>query len=192
MDRRIPKKAEFLKKRLRQNPSPSKRYIPDTTASSRTPVVMLDRSEINTSLRKRKRRSSSSSFGLPQESKPKKYNLKFNVRPATSALENYQRKTHSTKMQWVQKPKMIQLRDKGELPELSCNFLQLLNEHDSFVDATLEQQSELIIRQLGMATHIPASYRIATEFDKIQFQMNGIMKAEGKNITFFRFLYLLI
>jgi len=67
------------------------------------------------------------------------------------------------KMRWIQKPKMIRLGEEGRLQDLGGNFLQLLNEHDSSADFDLEQQSSSqLIRQFGTATHIPASYRMAT------------------------------
>ena len=82
-------------------------------------------------------------------------------------------------MQWIQKPKMITLGEEGRLQELGGQFLQLLNEHDSSADFDLEQQSSEMIRQFGMATHIPASYRMASDIDRIQFQMNRVTMAEG-------------
>ena len=82
-------------------------------------------------------------------------------------------------MQWVIKPKMIRLAEEGNLQDLGGYFLQLLNEHDSSADFDLEQQSSEMIRQFGMATHIPASYRMASDIDRIQFQMNRVTMAEG-------------
>ena len=105
--------------------------------------------------------------------------MKFRVRSATTPLESYLRKKHTSKMQWIQKPKMIRLGEEGSLQEIGAQFLQLLNEHDSSADFDLEQQSSEMIRQFGIATHIPASYRMASDIDRIQFQMNRVTMAEG-------------
>ena len=79
--------------------------------------------------------------------------------PKTTSVRTY--KDPPSKMPWIQKPEMVRLAEEGSLQE--GHFLQLLNEHDSNADFALEQQSSSqLIRQFGTATHIPASYRMAT------------------------------
>ena len=82
-------------------------------------------------------------------------------------------------MQWITIPKIIRLGEEGNLQDNGGHFLQLLNEHDSSADFDLEKQSSEMIRQFGIGTHIPASYRMASDIDRIQFQMNRVKVAEG-------------
>ena len=94
-----------IKHRLRKNPSPSKRYQHINPCT-----VKLDRLEVPFNAGKKK---FNVTRHLSKESKPKQFNLKFKTRPAETAIETYQRSKYSKRLQWVQKPKMVRLRDKG-------------------------------------------------------------------------------
>jgi hypothetical protein len=109
------KKPEGIKNRLRENPSPAKRF----QNVNMNPIVALDRLEVKSCAGKKK---SNPSSHLSKESKPKEFNLKFQTRPAETALESYQRSNYSSRLQWVQKPKMVRLRDSGRLENIGSNF----------------------------------------------------------------------